>query len=412
MSLALKRTNDTSGADAAVVDASDDHDTAFNGAWNRVPGFGVDHHGFGSASADGFGHDATDATDTLAGFEPPVDHGDGTFTPGDLVDVEGLTNAAGDPVNVADVRVGDDGFGSAMLIFPNGETLTLADVDPAYAARPAVLQAMGIPAAPQGFVAQEDDGTDTPADASIADHGDDADMFYPPIRDGAACRETADGAEDASIAFAGTDVAAQDAAGIHTILPCLTPDSTVVTHQGDMRVDDLKVGDLVLTRDNGYQPIRWIGHRYLSAVDLAMQPDFAPVRIAKGALGSGLPRRDMMISPQLRLLLAGSRAEMLFGTDEVLVAAAHLCGNPGIDAVSPWKGVTYIHILFDAHQIIRVDGAWSESFQPAARSLRSMDVEQRDEVLALFPALLSGHTDYPAARKALKAHEVQILLTA
>ena len=197
---------------------------------------------------------------------------------------------------------------------------------------------------------------------------------------------------------------------IEKVVACFTPGSMVLTDQGEVAVEDLRPGDLVLTRDNGFQTIRWAGRRDLGLAELIAEPRFNPVCIAKGALGGGLPERDMQVSPQHRMLITGPRAELLFGEHEVLVAAKHLLGQPGIEQRLS-KGVSYIHILFDNHEIIRADGTWSESFQPAEQTLEGLDSAQRDEILALFPELACGAA-FPAARLTLKAKEALLLVRA
>jgi Hint domain len=165
-----------------------------------------------------------------------------------------------------------------------------------------------------------------------------------------------------------------------------------------------------LTRDAGFQTIRWVGRRDLSAAELVAEPRFMPVKIAMGALGTNMPERDMMVSPQHRMLVTGTRAELLFGEHEVLVAATHMVGSAGISRAQPAQ-VSYIHMLFDEHQVVRADGAWSESFQPGVQTLGGLEEAQREEILALFPSLRSGHA-FPAARLTLKAKEAQVLLRA
>ncbi len=119
----------------------------------------------------------------------------------------------------------------------------------------------------------------------------------------------------------------------------------------------------------------------------------------------------MNVSPQHRMLFTGPRAEMLFGEHEVLIAAIHLVGQPGVDRITPLQ-VTYIHLLFDQHEIICADGAWTESFQPGRRTLGGMEAEQRDEILLLFPELARRNHQFSAARMTLRAHEVKVLLAA
>ena len=199
--------------------------------------------------------------------------------------------------------------------------------------------------------------------------------------------------------------------GIETVIPCFTPGTMITTQCGEVLVEDLQAGDLVMTRDNGLQPLRWVGRRQLSLADLIVNPALRPVEIAKGALGHDLPIRDMKVSPQHRMLIEDGRAEMLFGDAEVLVAATHLRVLPGIEERLT-AGVTYIHLLFDRHELICANGAWTESFQPAMRMLNGMEEAQRAEIAALFPEIAGEDFDFPAARLSLKAHEARVLLQA
>ncbi len=225
----------------------------------------------------------------------------------------------------------------------------------------------------------------------------------------------APGSESGTVEFldgGGNVIGTMTFSEIENVIPCFTPGSLILTDRGEVAVEALSAGDRVLTRDNGYQVIRWVGRRNLGAAELALRPQFAPIRIAAGALGEGLPERDMLVSPQHRMLVTGPAAEMLFGEHEVLVAAKHLVGQPGITVDSGAEDVSYIHILFDQHEIVRADGAWSESFQPGDMTLAGMDEVQRAEVLALFPELANGGSgSYGTARLTLKPHEVRVLLS-
>lgn len=108
--------------------------------------------------------------------------------------------------------------------------------------------------------------------------------------------------------------------------------------------------------------------------------------------------------------MSGARAEIFFGESEVLVAATHLVGESGVERVYP-NGVTYIHVMFDQHQIIQADGTWTESFQPGDQTLAGMDASLREELFAIFPELEEVGADYPAARPTLKGYEARVLLS-
>jgi Ca2+-binding RTX toxin-like protein len=194
-------------------------------------------------------------------------------------------------------------------------------------------------------------------------------------------------------------------------VPCFTPLSMIKTIRGEVPAGQLRLGDRVLTRDNGFQPIDWIGTRDLSAPDLAMARNLRPVRIRQGALGNGQPERDLLVSPQHRMLVCSKKAALWFGEEEVFVPAIALTVMDGIEQVQ-MPHVTYVHFMMSRHQVVMGDGAWSESFQPGDLTLAGMDQAQRGELFTLFPEL--KHKDsagaYPAARVTLAAHEAKVLM--
>ena len=199
---------------------------------------------------------------------------------------------------------------------------------------------------------------------------------------------------------------------IEQIIICFTPGTRIATQKGEVAVEALKPGDRVFTRDNGIQTLRWVGRRDLDAADLGAHPEFNPVLIRKGALGKGLPERDMLVSPQHRMLVSSDLAEVMFQEREVLVPAKHLTGLDGVDQVAT-DAVSYLHLMFDRHEVVLADGAWTESFQPADRSLRGVGDAQRAEILSLFPELetLAGQDTYAAARPSLKRFEAELLVS-
>ncbi|MET4129631.1 Hint domain-containing protein [Roseovarius sp. MBR-6] len=198
---------------------------------------------------------------------------------------------------------------------------------------------------------------------------------------------------------------------IENLIPCFTPGTLIATPRGEVPVEDLREGDRVITRDNGLQEIRWTGARSLGAGDLMATPKLRPVLIRAGALGHGLPERDMLVSPQHRLLLTSERAALYFGEREVLAAAKHLTGMEGIDEVQA-SGVTYIHFMCDRHEVVLSNGAWTESFQPGEQVMDGMGASSREEIYTLFPELRdkAGIDAYQAARRSLKRHEARLLV--
>jgi len=179
------------------------------------------------------------------------------------------------------------------------------------------------------------------------------------------------------------------------VTPCFTPGTRIATAQGWQPVERLRRGDRVVTRDNGLKRIAWVGRRDVSYADLAEVPELQPVLVRKGAFGNGVPERDMLVSPNHRfLVLPGGGAG-----EECLFPANVLTYREGVQRTSV-LGVSYLHILLDAHEVILADGVWTESFHPDDATLNGIERHTREEILALFPEIetLGAARRFPAAR--------------
>lgn len=187
-------------------------------------------------------------------------------------------------------------------------------------------------------------------------------------------------------------------------VPCFTLGTLIATRQGEVAIEDLQAGDEVLTRDNGFQALRWIGQKTVPA-----QGRMAPVLIETGAIGN---ERPITVSQQHRMMITGWQAEVLFGEQEILVAAKHLTGLEGVRLMEGGE-VTYVHILFDQHEIVFGNGILSESFLPGAEGQNALTAKTREEIFAIFPELRHNPAaSGPPARRVLRSFEGQILTRA
>lgn len=168
---------------------------------------------------------------------------------------------------------------------------------------------------------------------------------------------------------------------------CFGRGTLILTANGEVAIEDLSVGDLVMTRDRGPQPIRWIGSRKLGTMSLAAHPNLRPIRIKAGALGEGLPATDLLVSPQHRVLVRSKIALKMFGTPEVLVAAKQLVLLDGIDIADDVAEVEYFHMLFDRHEVVISNGAETESLYTGPQALTSVGKAALEEIFTLFPEL-------------------------
>lgn len=189
------------------------------------------------------------------------------------------------------------------------------------------------------------------------------------------------------------------------VFVCFAAGTMITTDQGEIPVEALHPGTRVLTRDRGYQPLRWVGGSTVSRSRRS-----APVLVRADALGKGVPSRDLRVSPQHRILLGGGALEAAFGFGEALVPALHLVNGTSIMQELKGAEVTYFHLLFDQHEVIYSEGLPSESFHPGAWGLSTLDAVTRREVLELFPQLSEDAASYgPAARPSLRRHEARLL---
>lgn len=192
---------------------------------------------------------------------------------------------------------------------------------------------------------------------------------------------------------------------------CFTPGTRIDTPDGPRRVEDLREGDRVQTRDNGAEDVLWIGNRRMTGARLFVMPRLRPIRFKAGALGIERPDQELLVSPDHRMLVRGAAARALFNTPEVLVPARDLVNGSTIAVDLVLREVSYVHLLLADHQIIRANGVDTESFHPASAALSALGETDRARLLDLLPALERDPNSYGRyARRNLSASESAILL--
>lgn len=213
-------------------------------------------------------------------------------------------------------------------------------------------------------------------------------------------------------AYEGPGSSGQPSIGVTELaLPCFTPGTLIDTPQGPRPVEALQVGDRVTTLDHGAQPLRWVGHSPVSSLRMALHPELRPILIRAHAFGHNHPARDMLVSPQHRILIEGWRAEMLFAEPQVLVAALHLVNDRTVLRAPFVTQTTYIHLQCDAHEVLISDGLPTESFNPGPTVVKTLDRAARAELEALFPDHdLTRSAPLSSARPMLRRGEARLLI--
>jgi hypothetical protein len=191
---------------------------------------------------------------------------------------------------------------------------------------------------------------------------------------------------------------------------CFTAGSLIQTPTGLRRIETLLPGDTVYVGDGSVKPVRWIGRRRLSVAELKQDPHLCPIRIRKGSFGKDCPSRDLLVSPQHRIAVSSVSMELYYADPVMLAPAKGLIDGTTITQEPPDRGVEYIHILFDQHELVNVEGIWSESFFPGAVTLGALAAETKRELYDLFPNLMTKDTGYgETALPVMKPYEARLL---
>ena len=168
---------------------------------------------------------------------------------------------------------------------------------------------------------------------------------------------------------------------------CFTQGALIATPNGEIAVQNLKTGDIILNAAGEEVTLRWIAKSHFSWSQMLFSRNLWPVHIPAGHLGNGTPHSDLWVSPQHRIALNGWAVELNLGTPEVFLRAKHMM--PATNGPDPiWKsGVDYFHLLFDRHEVVLSNGLPSESFYPGDEALKNIAHEVRAELEAVLEKL-------------------------
>jgi hypothetical protein len=172
-----------------------------------------------------------------------------------------------------------------------------------------------------------------------------------------------------------------DAEVAMAVVSCYCPGTLILTARGEVAVERLAVGDLVVTASGHKKPIQWIGHR---DVDCARHPEpekVWPVRIAAGAIGPGMPASELVVSAEHSLFF-----------DDILVPA-RLFVNGSTVLQEPVESVSYWHVELDSHDLLIAEGVAAESY---------LDCGNRKEFANAGP-VVSLHPDFAREGKGADA---------
>lgn len=160
----------------------------------------------------------------------------------------------------------------------------------------------------------------------------------------------------------------------------------VMTTQGEIAVEALEPGQMLITRDRGFRPLRWVGQQNSTVPG---------VLIPAGAIKN---HADMILAPEQNVLLQGSEALRTFGKEEVLAPAEFLVSR-GLARTLPAHEMTWYQVMFEEPQIIYCQAISCESFAPTHAGLRQLTPESRSDLSRRFGKQLKPASAWPAPNR-------------
>lgn len=191
-------------------------------------------------------------------------------------------------------------------------------------------------------------------------------------------------------------------------VPCFGPGTMIITQDGEIPVEWLDTSHKVLTRDHGFQPVKWVGRTKIYGNYFDRHPEERPIKIAAGSLGENIPARDLRLTGNHRVLIRSADAQLMFFSAEVF-APTKAWVDAGMATLDlPRETFTLTHVLCASHEVILAESVWVESMFTGAEALRRLS---KSDVQQLQEALGNGFCHRTAARPSLSRREAAILLS-
>ncbi|MCO6381933.1 MAG: Hint domain-containing protein [Vannielia sp.] len=163
----------------------------------------------------------------------------------------------------------------------------------------------------------------------------------------------------------------------------VSANARVLTPSGAVPAGQIRVGDVVDTKDLGALRVKWIGLTRVTREQLSQSPALCPVRIKAGSIDGTYPRHDLELSPNAGLLMRSNSDP----ADERLVSATALTRRAGFCKSIPRNGITYVQILLERHGVMVVEGLEMESFHPGNLRPTASEAGLWSEIMAVLPEL-------------------------
>lgn len=184
--------------------------------------------------------------------------------------------------------------------------------------------------------------------------------------------------------------------------PCFVAGTLILTPDGERLIEELEEGDEVVTVSGRSRRILWTEGRHIPVFAFERDPELRPIRIAAGAIGNS---RDLIVSPQHKVLLTGAYVEIYFGETEVLAPAKGLLSGDRIHYCDVDSGVIYHHILLEQHDVLWANGVPAESLYLG----NQMSEPVLRELSVLLPQFDRFRSEQSFSHPVLSVREARIL---
>lgn len=175
--------------------------------------------------------------------------------------------------------------------------------------------------------------------------------------------------------------------------------TNVRTPCGARRIENVRPGDLIVTRDNGLKPVLMVWKRTVTEADIAADPSLAPIRLKTRAVGPMMPQQDLLVAPRHRILVPGYRLANFPDDRSWLIAARDIVEASDAAFVDKSAAeLTYYNLVFEDHQVFAANSLPLESFLPSAATIDRLDETTSRDIAALFAGETASKRSYPTPR--------------
>ena len=194
------------------------------------------------------------------------------------------------------------------------------------------------------------------------------------------------------------------------VVICFARGTRIETPSGPTRIENLRTGDLVHT-EHGPKPIQWIGSTKLTYHHLAADPSLRPIKVRAHAFDDNVPEKEIVLSPNHRVVVQNEYVSLLFGFERALCAVKHLVDPGKIESFLPLNGVEYFHLMLEQHEIVQCNNLSSESLYLGSDAFDAIGekamAQLQNDLKSRMP---SGEVRQKSALPVLKKHEASLLI--